>query len=132
MPKPPISEAGKFYFSGSDVIASRNQNGVGGYLYMDGIAGPVFVDIDPVGGWMYWNNTAAGVFRARPDGSHIQNLGVDDAAAGIVLDTHPGEDDRTSVMIVGHADKIRLQVRSIGADGKIWVSLEGDGLILRR
>ncbi len=42
--------------------------------------------------------------------------------AGIVLDTHPGQDDLTSVMIVGHADKIRLQVRSIGADGKIWVN----------
>lgn len=42
--------------------------------------------------------------------------------AGIVLDTHPGEDDRCSVMIVGHADKIRLQVRSIGDDGKIWVN----------
>ncbi len=42
--------------------------------------------------------------------------------AGIVLDSHPGEDDRVSVMIVGHADKIRLQVRSIGADGKIWVN----------
>lgn len=42
--------------------------------------------------------------------------------AGIVLDSHPGEDDRTSVMIIGHADKIRLQVRSIGSDGKIWVN----------
>ncbi len=42
--------------------------------------------------------------------------------AGIVLDSHPGEDDRTSVMIIGHADKIRMQVRSIGADGKIWVN----------
>ena len=42
--------------------------------------------------------------------------------AGIVLDSHPGEDDRTSVMIIGHADKIRLQVRSIGKDGKIWVN----------
>ncbi len=42
--------------------------------------------------------------------------------AGLVLDTHPGEDHRTSVMIIGHADKIRLQVRSIGSDGKIWVN----------
>lgn len=42
--------------------------------------------------------------------------------ASIVLDTHPGEDDRPSVMFIGHADKIRLQVRSIGADGKIWVN----------
>ncbi|MFT5905258.1 MAG: putative aminopeptidase FrvX [Cryomorphaceae bacterium] len=42
--------------------------------------------------------------------------------AGIVLDSHPGEDHRTSVMIIGHADKIRLQVRSIGSDGKIWVN----------
>jgi putative aminopeptidase FrvX len=42
--------------------------------------------------------------------------------AGIVLDTHPGDEKRTSVMLIGHADKIRLQVRSIGKDGKIWVN----------
>lgn len=42
--------------------------------------------------------------------------------AGIVLDTHPGEDAMPSVMVIGHADKIRLQVRSIGKDGKIWVN----------
>ena len=42
--------------------------------------------------------------------------------AGIVLDSHPGDDERFSIMLVGHADKIRLQVRKIGADGKIWVN----------
>jgi len=42
--------------------------------------------------------------------------------AGIVLDTHPGDNDKPSVMFIGHADKIRLQVRSIGSDGKIWVN----------
>ena len=42
--------------------------------------------------------------------------------AGLVLDTHPGRDDLTSVMFIGHSDKIRLQVRSIGKDGKIWVN----------
>ncbi len=42
--------------------------------------------------------------------------------ASIVLDTHPGETDRLTVMIVGHADKIRMQVRSIGDDGKIWIN----------
>lgn len=41
--------------------------------------------------------------------------------AGIVLDTHPGEDDMLSMMVIGHADKIRMQVRSIGDDGKIWI-----------
>ncbi|MCA9520858.1 MAG: M20/M25/M40 family metallo-hydrolase [Myxococcales bacterium] len=41
--------------------------------------------------------------------------------AGIVLDTHPGRDDLFTVMIVGHADKIRMQVRSIADDGKIWI-----------
>lgn len=41
--------------------------------------------------------------------------------AGIVIDTEPGRDDLLTVMIIGHADKIRLQVRSIGEDGKIWV-----------
>jgi endoglucanase len=42
--------------------------------------------------------------------------------AGIVLDTDPGDDEKPSVMFIGHADKIRLQVRSIGSDGKIWVN----------
>ena len=42
--------------------------------------------------------------------------------AGIVLDTHPGDGNRCSLMIIGHADKIRLQVRSLGDDGKIWVN----------
>lgn len=44
--------------------------------------------------------------------------------AGLVLDTHPGEDERTSVMIIGHADKIRMQVRKIDDDGKIWVNTD--------
>ncbi len=42
--------------------------------------------------------------------------------AGLVLDTHPGEEDRTTIMFVGHADKIRMQVRSIGEDGKVWIN----------
>jgi len=42
--------------------------------------------------------------------------------AGVVLDTHPGRDDLFKVMIIGHADKIRMQVRSIGDDGKIWIN----------
>lgn len=42
--------------------------------------------------------------------------------AGIVLDTAPKETDAFKVMIIGHADKIRMQVRSIGDDGKIWVN----------
>ncbi len=44
--------------------------------------------------------------------------------AGVVFDTHPGRDDLLTVMIVGHADKIRLQVRSISDDGKIWVNTD--------
>ncbi|MCA9133368.1 MAG: hypothetical protein KDA45_09445, partial [Planctomycetales bacterium] len=42
--------------------------------------------------------------------------------AGIVLDTAPDKPQAFSVMVIGHADKIRLQVRSIGDDGKIWVN----------
>jgi len=42
--------------------------------------------------------------------------------AGIVMDTHPGRDDLLKVMLIGHADKIRMQVRSIGDDGKIWIN----------
>jgi len=44
--------------------------------------------------------------------------------AGIVVDTHPGKDDMTSVMIIGHADKIRMQVRNIDKDGKIWINTD--------
>ena len=42
--------------------------------------------------------------------------------AGIVLDTMPNAKDAFTVMVIGHADKIRMQVRSIGDDGKIWVN----------
>lgn len=59
---------------------------------------------------------------------YLEGIALDDWAvhqfrgnAGIVLDTAPGADDMLTVMIIGHADKIRMQVRSIGADGKIWI-----------
>lgn len=42
--------------------------------------------------------------------------------AGVVWDSHPGEDDMFSVMLVGHADKIRMQVRKIAADGKVYIN----------
>ncbi|MBC8261491.1 MAG: peptidase M42 [Planctomycetia bacterium] len=43
--------------------------------------------------------------------------------AGIVLDTYPDAPEGTlTVMAIGHADKIRMQVRSIGDDGKIWIN----------
>jgi len=42
--------------------------------------------------------------------------------AGLVLDTRPDDPDAFTVMLIGHADKIRLQVRHIGDDGKIWVN----------
>ncbi len=42
--------------------------------------------------------------------------------AGLVLDTAPEDADKLTVMIIGHADKIRMQVRSIGDDGKIWIN----------
>jgi endoglucanase len=42
--------------------------------------------------------------------------------ASLVLDTAPDRPDAFTVMVIGHADKIRLQVRSISEDGKIWVN----------
>ncbi len=42
--------------------------------------------------------------------------------AGIVVDSKPDSPDAFSVMVIGHADKIRMQVRSVGDDGKIWVN----------
>lgn len=44
--------------------------------------------------------------------------------AGIVLDTAPEKTDAFTVMVIGHADKIRMQVRSISEDGKIWVNTD--------
>ncbi|MCK6511159.1 M28 family peptidase [Myxococcota bacterium] len=44
--------------------------------------------------------------------------------AGIVLDTAPDRDDLLTVLFVGHADKIRMQVRQIGKDGKIWLDTD--------
>ena len=41
--------------------------------------------------------------------------------AGVVFDTDPEGTKDLSVMLIGHADKIRMQVRSIGEDGKIWI-----------
>lgn len=54
----------------------------------------------------------------KPDGWEVRDF---TGNAGVVLDTHPGETDRFTVMVIGHADKIRMQVRSIGDDGKIWI-----------
>ncbi len=45
--------------------------------------------------------------------------------AGIIFDTRPADHKALSIMLVGHADKIRLQVRSISKDGKIWVDSDG-------
>lgn len=46
--------------------------------------------------------------------------------AGVVWDSMPeaarGSERPLTVMICGHADKIRMQVRSIGADGKIYIN----------
>jgi len=44
--------------------------------------------------------------------------------ASLVFDSHPGRDDLTSVMIVGHADKIRMQVRKIDDNGKVWINTD--------
>ena len=41
--------------------------------------------------------------------------------AGVLIDTQPGRNDLQTVMLVGHADKIRMQVRHISKDGKIWI-----------
>ena len=65
-----------------------------------------------------------GVLKPRFEAIALEGWGIHQFVgnAGIVLDTHPGQDDMFTVMLIGHADKIRLQVRSIGEDGKIWVN----------
>lgn len=57
--------------------------------------------------------------RNAPEGAAVRNF---KGHAGVVLDTHPGRDDLFTVMVIGHADKIRMQVRSIGEDGKVWIN----------
>ena len=42
--------------------------------------------------------------------------------ASLILDTDPENEDKVSVMVIGHADKIRMQVRHISDDGKIWIN----------
>ncbi|KAA0013018.1 M20/M25/M40 family metallo-hydrolase [Billgrantia pellis] len=59
--------------------------------------------------------------RFAPKGWHMHQY---KGHAGAVWDTHPGRDDMFKVMIIGHADKIRMQVRSIGDDGKIWINTD--------
>lgn len=54
-----------------------------------------------------------------PDDWHMHQF---KGHAGVVFDSHPDRDDLFKLMIIGHADKIRLQVRSIGDDGKIWIN----------
>jgi endoglucanase len=41
--------------------------------------------------------------------------------ASIVLDTDPEATDKLTVLVIGHADKIRCQVRTIDEDGKIYI-----------
>lgn len=57
--------------------------------------------------------------KIKPKAWHIHQF---KGNAGITLDTHPDQPDLPSVMLIGHADKIRMQVRSIGSDGKIWIN----------
>ncbi len=42
--------------------------------------------------------------------------------ARIVCDTHPRDEDLLTVMFIGHPDKIRMQVRHISEDGKVWIN----------
>ena len=55
---------------------------------------------------------------AKPDWKEISFKGN----AGVVWDTGNDKDAELTVMIVGHADKIRMQVRSIDPTGKIFVN----------
>ena len=57
--------------------------------------------------------------KVLPDSWHLHQF---QGNAGVVWDSHPGQDDMFSVMIIGHADKIRMQVRKIASDGKIWIN----------
>ncbi|MEE2939136.1 MAG: peptidase M42, partial [Planctomycetota bacterium] len=53
-----------------------------------------------------------------PDGWAIHRYAGN---ASLVADSAPGDEEKLSVMVVGHADKIRCQVRRIGDDGKVWI-----------
>lgn len=43
--------------------------------------------------------------------------------AGALVDTDPNDDgSKLKVMVVGHADKIRMQVRHVTSDGKVYIN----------
>lgn len=45
------------------------------------------------------------------------------ANAGLVIDTDPSAgSNKLSVMVMGHADKIRLQVKKVASDGKVYIA----------
>lgn len=45
--------------------------------------------------------------------------------SSLVLDTHPdGHDGMLTLMVVGHADKIRMQVRHVTDDGKVYIDTD--------
>lgn len=80
-----------------DILAAPSPIGLEAAM-TQGVLAPFFAELQPAWKQVTWRGNA-----------------------GLVVDTHPGQDDMFSVMICGHADKIRLQVRQIGDDGKIWV-----------
>ena len=82
-----------------DILAAPSPIGLEGAM-THGVLKPYFESIAPSG----WSVQA---FRGH---------------AGVVLDTHPGRNDLFTVMVIGHADKIRMQVRSVGEDGKVWIN----------
>ncbi len=67
-----------------------------------------------------------GVIKPEFESFMPQNWGTHQfkGSASLVFDSHPGRDDLVSVMIVGHADKIRMQVRKIDDDGKVWINTD--------
>jgi endoglucanase len=81
-----------------DIIAAPSPVGLEAAM-TEGVLVPAFAEFQ-LQGW--------GVHRYRGN-------------AGVVFDTHPGREDMLSVMLIGHADKIRMQVKSIADDGKIWI-----------
>ena len=56
--------------------------------------------------------------ESMPDGWSVRRFV---GSASVVVDSGPSGDDGLTVMIIGHADKIRMQVRRIGKDGKVWI-----------
>ena len=66
------------------------------------------------------DNTTGCVYA---DNCALRFIPIKKGNAGALVDTDPNDDgSKLKVMVVGHADKIRMQVRHVTSDGKVYIN----------